>query len=279
MPNKPLKEYPQRHKFAAHFSLQEFEASHTHFATLIPMIVADQGRGEAAAELIQVNPSNDTFEDTVATPACHMNSRVNKVKVSEYYTIPKEIDEPDLVYYKAVITFGLGDADVVAADGTTLLSILSFTKGADNLMPAYTAGADLENANLAPADVDTLDTTQSWEGIPITPEQMWINRKGELGPKISSMVAGPSLSRVHKDYPYLRSQWYDTPPSVRRMNAFCGCYLYVAVNTSLASGAAQAASDNFATHFDDRLTIEEESMDCHIAIEFNEYNDAFDQSP
>ncbi len=242
------------------------------------MIVADQGRSESDAQLIQVNPNNDTFEDIVNTPACFMNSRVNKVKVSEYYTIPKEIDEPDLVYFKAVMTWGLGDADVVAPDGTTLLSLLQMTKGADNLMPNYIAGADLEHASLAHADVDTLDTTQSWEGVLLSEQTLSTLRRGELGPKIKSMVAGPIASRVHKDYPYMRSRWYNTPPNVRRMNAFCGCYLWVAVMESIPD-ALGASSTAFATHFDDRLTIEEESMDCHILIEFNEYNDSFDQNP
>ncbi len=195
-------------------------------ATIIPMIVADQGRSESDAEVIQVNPANDTYEDVVGTPACFMNSRVNKIKVSEYYTIPKEIDEPDLIYYKAVLTFGLGDADVVAADGTTILAKLFMTKGADNLMPTYTAGSDLEHASLAPTDIDTLDTTQSWEGITgATQNALSGHRKGELGAKISSMMQGPKLNRVHKDYPYFRSQWYDVLASTRRMGAFCGCYL------------------------------------------------------
>lgn len=274
-----MKEHAQRHKFGAHFTLQEFETTHLHDATVIPLVVADQGRGEAAAELIQVNPQNDTFEDTVATPACHMNSRVNKVKISEYYSIPADIDEPDMMYAKAIIALGLGDSDVVSVDGTTLISKLKMTKGADNVMPEYVAASDLENANLAPADVDTLDTTQSWEAVSLNAKQLLNHRYGELGAKVRSMVAGPKWSRVHKDYPYYMSRWYDMPPQCRRMNAFSGCYLWIGLNESLVSGAAAAASDFFTTHFDDRLTIDEESLDCHLLIEFNEYNDAFDQSP
>ncbi len=274
-----MKEHPLRHSTGYHFNLQEFESSHIHFATHIPLIVADQGRSESDAEAIQVNPANDAYEDIVNTPACFMNSRVNKIKISEYYMIPKDIDEPDMMYQKAVITFGLGDADIVAADGTTLVSILKFTKGADNLMPTYTAGADLEHANLMPADIDTLDTTQSLEGVALAPDTLRTSRNGELGAKISSMVMGPRLNRVHKDFPYYSSRWFDVPPATRRMNAFCGCYLWVAVNPSLVDAATAAASDHFTPHFDDRLTIEEESLDCHILVEFNEYNDAFDQSP
>ncbi len=207
-----------------------------------------------------------------------MNSRVNKIKITEYYSIPKEIDEPDLLYHKAIMTFGLGDADVVAADGTTLVSILKLTKGADNLMPTYVSAADLEHANLAHADVDTLNGAQTWEGTALTAFALRNARKGELGAKVSSMVMGPRTNRVHKDFPYYRAQWYDVPPATRRMNAFCGCYFWIGLGTSIADGLAANVPD-IITHFDDRLTIEEESMDCHLYIEFNEYNDAFDQSP
>jgi len=277
--NKPLKRFPLRHRFGFHFTLQEFESAHTHLATYLPLIVSDQGRREIDADVIQVNPSNDNFEAShVQTPACFMNSVVNKMKISEYCSIPPEIDMPDNIYWKALVTFGLGDIDVVATDGTTLAATLLFTKGADNIMPAYQA-FDLEHANLMPADIDTLDTTQILESINMAPNTLRDNLGGELGPKIRKMVDGPYINRVHKDYPYFNEKWYNMPGQVKRMNQFVGCYLYVGMNSSMVDGATTAASNQLITHFDDRLTIEEESLDFHFLVEFNEWNDHFDQSP
>lgn len=279
MPNPRLKQFPLRHRFGYHFTLQEHESAATHFATYLPLIVADQGKTDVVAELVQVHPANDAFEDIVTGTNCHMNSRVNNIKISEYCMIPKEIDEPDCLYWKAIVNFGLGDVDVVAADGTTLLSKLLLTKGADKLMPTYTAGADLENSNLWPSDIDTLDTSQLGEGVSLTPTVLRDHLGGELGPKVRAQVNGPYINRVHKDFPYFKEAWYKVPGRVRRMNAFTGCYLYVGLNTSIASGASQVLSDKLVPHFDDRLTVEEESLDFHYLIEYNEYHDAFDQSP
>ncbi len=192
--------------------------------------------------------------------------------------IPKEIDEPDMLYHKAVFSFGLGDVDVVSKDGTTLISKLQFTKGADHLLPTYIAAADLEHSSLVHADIDTLDTSQLLEGLDLVPSTLRAFKYGELGPKIRAMVDGPFINRVHKDFPYFRDAWYQTPARSRRMNAFCGCFLYVAVQTSMPDGTSNAFTGELSPHFDDRLTIDEESLDFHYAIEFNEYNDSFDQN-
>ncbi len=279
MPNKPMREYPLRHKFGYHFNLQEFETSHTHLATMLPLYFADQTKTDVLAEAVQVNPANDTFEDIVIDPACFMNSRINKIKITEYCSINKANDIPDCVYYKAITAWGLGDADVVAADGTTIVSLMKMTKGSDNLLPTYVAASDLDNACLVPASIDTLDTSQLLEGVDLDPRD-WKNlMNGELGAKIKSISKGLQTNRVHKDYPYFMERWYSTPPKARRMGAFTGCYLYVAVNESIAAGVSIATASGAPTHFDSELTIDEGSIDFHYLIEFNEYNDAFDMSP
>ncbi len=153
------------------------------------------------------------------------------------------------------------------------------TKGADNLMPTYTAAADLEHASLVHADIDTLDTSQLLEGVALTPADIRSHKHGELGPKIRALVQGPYINRVHKDFPYFREAWYNVPGRVRRMNSFTGCYLYVGVNASIPDGEVNTAADRFVPHFDDRITIEEESLDFHYLVEYSEWHDAFDQSP
>ncbi len=279
MPNPRTREYPLRHTFGYHFNLQEFESTHTHDNTILPLMFADQAKTEALADAVQVHPLNDTFETTVQDPACFMNSRVNNIRIQEYCSIPKEIDEPDMLYYKGILSYGIGDADVVSADGTTLNSILRMTKGADKILPTYIAGADLEHASLVAASVDTLDTTQSLEGTDLTPTTVELAKHLELGAKVRAMFEGPFTNRVHKDYPYFRDAWYKTPSRTRRMNSFCGCFLYVAVMPSIQDALPAGSTMNFGNHFDDRLTIEEESVDFHYVIHFNEYNDNFDQSP
>jgi len=279
LPNPQLKQFPLRHKFGYNFTLQEFESTHNHTATILPLIVADQGRDDLVAEVVQVHPANDTFEGVVNTPACHMNARINNLKISEYVSIPKDIDEPDNIYYKAIMSLGLGDSDVVAADGTTILSKLALTKGADNIMPTYVAASDLEHSSLVHADIDTLDTSQLLEGVALLPSALRQHLVHELGPKMSAIVQGPYINRVHKDFPYFREAWYKVPPRVKRMNAFSGCFLYVGLNESIVDGLVNTAADKLSPHFDDRLTIEEESLDFHYLIEYNEWHDAFDQSP
>ncbi len=279
MPNPRTKEFGLRHRVGFHFAIQEFEASHIHHATMLPLFVADQAKTEALAQAVQVHPANDTFENVVNTPMCFMNSRVNRVRVSEYVMVSPAIDVPDNLYQKAIFSWGLGDSDVVAADGTTLVATLKFTKGADHLLPTYVAGADLEHANLVHADIDTLDTSQTLEGIDLTPSEIYDAKHGELGPKIRAMVDGPFINRVHKDFPAWRDKWYRVPGRVKRMNAFTGCYLYVGMNPSIPDGAANTGVDRIIPHFDDDLTIEEESLQCHFLIEFIEYNDSFDQNP
>ncbi len=278
MPNPRLKEFPLKHVFPVHFCLQEFESSHVHNSTLIPLWCADQAKTDVLAQAVQVNPNNDSFEDVVNTPMCFMNSRVNKIRIQEYCRVATGTDLPDQIYHKALFTFGLGDADTVAADGTTILSLLAMTKQADNLLPTYVAGTDLEHASLMHADVDTLDTSQSLEGVGLNEHVLKGRMHGELGPKIRKIVMGPYVNRVHKDYPYYSDRWYNAPPAARRMGPFTGCYLYVAMNPSTPDGAVSTL-EGFSAHFDDELTIEEEDLMFHYRIEFNEYNDAFDQSP
>ncbi len=278
MPNPRTKEFSLKHRIGYHFSLQEHEASHVHHSTMLPLFVADQAKTETLAQDLQVHPANDLFEGIVNTPMCFMNSRINKVRIAEYCMIPPPIDVPDAIYWKAVLSFGLGDVDILAADGTSLISILGFTKLADNILPTYVAGTDMEHANLLHADVDNLDTTQSLEGVALQPSQLFDARYGELGPKIRSMVDGPFINRVHKDYPYWVDRWYNVPGRVKRMNAFSGCFLYVGLNPTMADAATAASSDRIVSHFDDDLTIEEESLNCHLVVEYNEYNDSFDQS-
>ncbi len=272
-----VKQYPLKHRMGFHFNLQEFETTHQHQATILPLYFADQTKTDVLAEAVQVNPGNDTFEGIIQDPACFMNSRVNKIRIQEYCMISTAADIPDNLYMKSLITFGLGDADVRAVDDSTLIAAMAMTKGSDTLLPTFNT-FKLEHANLMPASIDTLITTQILEGSTLSPDALYNNRFGELGAKVRAISTKPQFSRVHKDYPYYADRWYNTPPKARRMGAFVGCYLWVAMNTALADGATAVASDHLAIHFDDDLTIDEESINFHYAVEFNEFNEAFDQA-
>ncbi len=276
MPNPRTKEFPLRHKFSISFSLQEFEASPVHAQTIIPLFMADQAKTESIAQDLQTNPQNDAFEDVVNTPACFMSSRINMIKISEYVMIPTVADVPDMLYEKAVITFGLGDADITAPDGTTLRNRMGFTKAADTLHPTYST-TKCDNGGFMHADVDGLTSTQVLEGVAITAATYKSRQHGILGAKIRKMMIGPFQNRVHKDYPYWNARWYRVPGATKRMNAFTGCFLFVGVNPAI-DDTPSAQQDHLSAHFQSDLTIEEESLNCHYLIEFNEFNDSFDQS-
>jgi hypothetical protein len=210
LPNPPTKEFPLRHKFAYDFTLKEYQTTPDDYATILPLWFADQSKTEALAQDVQVNRSNDNYEGIVKTPAVYMNSRVNMIKITEYVTVPPELDVPDMLYHKSLITIGMGDADVQDPQGNTLLSKLKFSKAADTIHPTW-SGNKLEHGGYAHADVDGLTSTQQLETVVLAPETLINEKDGSLGPKIRKMVAGPFLNRVHKDFPYYDDRWYNTP--------------------------------------------------------------------
>ncbi len=119
--------------------------------------------------------------------------------------------------------------------------------------------------------------TQAIENVAMKPTTLRKVRYGGMGPKIRSMVIGPYLNRVHKDYPYYNSRWFSVPGSVKRMNAFTGCFLYVAVQKTVTDAASAVSSDQFNPHWSSDSTIDEPALSFHYLVEYNEYNDSFDQ--
>ncbi len=277
MPNPPTKEFGLRHKFGISFSLQEFETTPADFGTMIPLWIADQAKTEALAQAVQVNRVNDTYEGVVATPNVFMNSRVNMIHVTEYASVAPVADLPDMFYEKAVITWGMGDADVVAPNGTTLLATLFFEKAADTLNPIYN-GVNILNGGFLSSEVDGLTGDGELEQVAVSPTSLRAAKDGVLGPKVRSMVQGPFRSRLHKDFPFYRDRWYDSPPAAKRANAFTGCWLYVGTNVA-KDETPTAVQNQFAAHFEGELTIDETTTNHHFMIEFNEYNDSFDIAP
>ncbi len=239
--------------------------------------MADHARTEAIAQAVQTNPVNDSYEGIVNMPNCYMNSRVNKIKITEYCMIPPSYDVPDGIYAKAIYAWGLGDHAVADPQGNTLISKLKFTKAADTLHPTW-EGTKLPQANLLHADVDGLTSTQLLEPVDEEPKNLYTDRYGSLGPKVRSILTGPFWNRVHKDYPYFSDRWYTVPGRTKRMNAFTGCFLYVGVATGIAAGATTAASTEIVPHFVGDTTIDETYLNFHYVFEFNEFNDSFDQS-
>ncbi len=276
MPNPRTKEFPLRHRHSYDFTLQEFETSATHFATYLPLFVADQAKTEAVAQGIQVNPSADGHAGEIKSPNCFMNSRINKVRITEYAMIPTAADVPDNIYWKAIVSWGLGDYQVKDPSGVTLLSKLKFEQSADTINPDYT-GVNCENGSIGSAEQDGLTSDAELEDVALTPASLKSEHNLSLGAKINAMVDGPYANRVHKDYPYFRDSWYAVPGRVKRMNAFTGCFLYVGIETAAdETPAAQAV--RFTPHFQSDLTIDENSINLHYVVHFNEYNDSFDQS-
>ncbi len=279
MPNPRTKEYPIRHLTGFHFQLLEEDTGDTDAATVLPLFFADQAKDEDAAEAIHTNPLNDDFISQSALSGIHMNSRVNNIHIREYVMIPAAYDVPDMLYNKMVISWGIDDVNKQDATGATILTNLGFQKNADNVSPNYT-GTDLPLTNIWPADCEGLTTDTQGEPVTLQPANLIFSREqSNLSPLVRAMASPMGTSRVHKDYPYYSDRWYKSPARCRRANPFTGCFLYVGVNKVLADGATQALSQFLRPHFDTDSTIDEPALSCHYTVEFNEYNDAFDQSP
>ncbi len=275
MPNPQTKQFGLKHRFYMDFSLHIEESTPDQYATVIPLFFADQAKTESVAQGIQVNRANDSYEGVVRTPACHMNSRVNKIKITEYHRINSALDVPDQLLFKGLFNFNFPDVDVKDPAGVSLLSKLKFTKAADTLHPTWST-IKLDNDHYYHADVDGLTTNQSVESVNMYPSELRDHREGSLGPKVRSVLIGPMLNRMHKDFPLFNERWYDVPGKVKRMNAFAGCFLYVGLpKTKLIAPSAQDTM--FGTTFDSETTLDEVATHHHFAIEFNEFHDSFDQ--
>lgn len=276
MPNPMTKEFGLRHKIVYSFGLRQRETSSTHFATMLPLFFADQAKNEAAAQAIQVNRANDNYEGVVSTPACFMNSRINKIKVTEYVRINSDYDLPDCHYEQAVISMGLGDVDIKDPQGNTLLSKLKLTQAADTLHPTW-SNTNINKGCFCHADVDGLTTDQELETVALRPSTLREQRDGSLGPKVRKVVAGPGSVFVHKDFPRKRAVWYDVPGQIKRMNAFTACFLYVGLN-QVIDDTPTSQQNEWGTVFTSDITLDEDTTDHFYMIEFNEYNDSFDQN-
>ncbi len=274
MPNPRTKEFPLRHQFGIAYSLQN-ETGTDPRQTAWPLFFADQAKNEALAQGIQVNPQNDAFEDVVVTPACFMNSRVNKIKITEYCRIPTIYDLPDIIYYKAIVTWGLGDYQIKDAQGTTLLTEMGYEQAADSIHPAYN-GTKVSNDGFLHPDVDGLTVNQGIEATPDNVTTLFKIRHGSMGGKIRSMMAGPFANRVHKDYPYFSERWFTVPGNVKRMNSFTGCFMHTLLSIHKTQ-AATAQDNTYGVTFDGETTVDEDALHLFYNVEFNEYNDSFDQ--
>jgi len=279
MANPRTKEYPLRHRTGFHFQLLEEDTGGVDQATIIPLFFADQAKDEDAAEAIHVHPMNDDYIGSNPLSGLHMNSRVNNIHVQEYVMVPAAYDVPDMLYNKMIISWGLHDVDTKDALDVTLLSKIKFEKNADTVCPDY-SGTDIPLTNVWPADIDGLTSDTQGEPVILSPANLSFEREqGTLNGKLRAMCSPLGVSRVHKDFPYMSDRWFSTPSRCRRANAFTGCFLYVGIDKVIADGASQAASGAMIPHFDTDSTIDEPALSCHYLIEFNEYNDAFDQSP
>ncbi len=270
-----MKEFALRHRFAYDFSLKA-ETSAANHSTYLPLNFADQAKTESIAQAVQVNRQNDSYEGIVSTPACFMNSRVNNVKITEYTRVIAASDIPDIMISKALVTFGMSDHQIIDPAGNTILSALGFEKAADTLNPSYNA-TKLAQAGFCHADQDGLTTTQVLEGVTLRPQTLMDTRDGSLGPKIRKMMIGPTYNRLTKDFPWFNSDWYKLPSSGKRMLAFTGCFLYLGMETP-KDETPSAQESNFADHFASETTVDENLTSSHFLIEYNEYNDSFDQS-
>ena len=276
MPTPMQKEFALRHQFNMWVQVKPYSATNVDYATYLPLYFADQAKTEDLAMDVQVNRANDNYENIVNTPACYMNSRIDNIKITEYARKHPLFDNPDAIFYKNLTTFGLGDVDATDPQGNTLISKLKFKKNSDTLGPIYN-GIKFGKASYVHADVDGLTTNQKLEPVDIRPYELLNHRNGSLGPKVKAVSSRPVINRVHADQPFFRERWYETPSKAKRMLAFTGCWLYMGVNKQ-HDATPSATEEWFSPYLDENLTVEEASHVYFIQVEFNEKNDAFQQS-
>ncbi len=275
MPNPRTKEFGLKHRFAYDFMLRQEQASPVDFATVISLFFADHAKTESIAQDLQVNRANDSYEGVVNTPACFMNSRVNKIKITEYIRVAQALDVPDALLWKSMFSFNFSDVDILDPAGVSILTALGFQKNADTLSANY-SGTDMKDGSFCHADQDGLTSNAHLETVVTRPSFLRDAREGSLGPAVRKVMIGPMMTRCHKDFPIFSERWYNVPGMVKRMNAFAGCFMHYGLN-AVKTAVATAAEPFFSNVFDSELTGDEDSLAVHIAIEFNEFNDSFDQ--
>ena len=275
MANKPLRAHPLRHAFKGGFELRGEDDSLN--STILPIFFCDQNKGDPSTRY--VNPLRETgeYEGRVAEASTYPNSVINNVRVR--LTISQSHDETNsrleaLLYVAGTLALSFDDVDKKNEDGSktvgNVLRLQRETSNEDTIHPIWT-GTDLTvNGNTLPSDVPALTSGQAQEVVAFDYEDyLDVMYSKILSGALKSVTMGGLKEYVtRKDTPYVTDTWYKVPSKVKRQNK--GTFYGILFHLPQAGNTRQFWTTGEMTNTHDHIRI-------NFEVEFNEYNDLFNQ--
>ncbi len=274
-------EYPLPHSHAFRFNLEaEDETLNT---TIVPLFRMTEAF--ASPETVEVNPTNANFAEDPGS-ACCRGSIIPKVSLNWNATITKGAIETDkmrackLEWWPIYIAF----KDMLdAADektGTKISTILNLQSDDTNkdVYPLFvgtnltsSSGLGLSTIGYSEAFGDLgMDVSNIIESVGHTDESFWDAMQYYTNRGMLRKAIGPRKSVViTRDRPYTYFSNNFTYPTVKRMNPFTFC--------GIAFHLPQGGQKTQFFDTGDTTAIPHLRIAGHIR--FNEWNNAFDQSP
>jgi len=275
MPNRQLKEYPLYHHYEGSFELSaENSAIDT---TYIPFFATDEGLTNP--EDVQVNPTNDNYQRQVDW-MCYKNSVINNVRLRLCLNITSDVVSTTaeyqalkaLVYRYMPVGVTLDDIELDFKDGSqSISSILKLQKESSNLNQIHPTwnGSDLVYPTTLPSAAVGLTTNQNHEAVTFDQDNFEIEIAScELQQHLKRITQGGLRTGIVKlDSPIYDDTWYKVPSYVKRCNHWTFFGLLIHCPQMDATEQFHRASDLAGT-----------GIKVGFDVQFNEYNDAFDQS-
>ena len=275
MPNKPLKEYPLRHKFEGSFELSMEQAAAND--TFLPLFMCDQNKTTPhAVDSVNVNPMSETADyDTDSGCTTFPNSVVNNVHLRLMVSMPiEDTTVTHALYIAGMVCTSIDDVDADNEDGTkTVGSVMKLkreTTNEDTVHPDW-SGTDINAlATLLPDDVPGLTGTQQIEAIDFDYDSYRDELfHGQLSGMLKKVTNGGLREYViFRERPYMTDSWIKVSPRVKRQNkgTFCGILFHLPQSRNTRQFWDAAEVDATKEHL--RISYQ---------VEFNEYNDNFNQ--
>ncbi len=272
-------EYPLPHSHAFKFELEAEDE--TKNSTIIPLFRMTEAF--ASPETVEVNPGNTNFAEDPGS-ACCRGSIIPKVTLNFNAHIPKGGIETDklraikFMWWPIYVAFKdmLDAADEKTA--TTLATILHLQSDATNkdVYPLYAgvnigSGLGLSTIGYAEAFGDLgMDVSNAVESVAHTDESWWDAMQYFTNRGMLRKAVGPRRTvTVTRDRPYQYFSNNFTQPTVKRMNPYTFC--------GIAFHLPQGGDKSQFFEAADTTAISHLRIGGHVR--FNEWNNAFDQSP
>ena len=271
---RDLKTYPKKHFFNSYFELSlEDELKDTF---ILPIAVCHKGL-TSAVDVI-TNPYSDNYNGAVEYPMCHLESRVDKVRIELNYSMPVAGQETGIQAVRGKIgMIAVSHEDLEKDDkvgGEVLDTILGLKEHASgDYCDAIYNGTDIGTEDMFPTanSYFSLTTDARPEGVTFDYDNyVKAMRESSLSRLISSRTNGGLRDFiVYKDRPYTSGKvWLDVPPNARRMNQGTALFLLWHIPNGLAKQQFYSASETTAVSH----------LRVGYDVFYNEKNNAFQRT-